>query len=321
MSAMSPVDPSGFGNIQGNLPWAGGAASGAGAFGGAAGAAYLGAYNSAVGMNESNYNNIMAGYQQTIGAQTSAQQAIQSGYSNLYNTVLGNVQASYAGQGQQLQNQAAQTQATGNQQLINRGLGNTTIQTSVDQGVNNQLAQQQQLLTGQEAGQMAQYGSQIGQAGLQNQEQGLQSTTGLSLDQLQFMGQANFAYPNAGLYAQLAQTEAQTNAMKNHPLPGAAPQGGGGPQVGYVPSNPYYGGTGAGDMGGGSFSSGSVAPAAGASWNTPNPAWAPQSQSGGGQGLFGALGDIAGASQQPLDYTQGYGNIYSQGDTGGGGDF
>lgn len=326
-------------NIGGALPWqAAGAASGAGAFaaGNPAGiaSAYQGAYNSALGMNESNYNNILAGYQQAIGAQTTAQQAIQSGYTGLYNTVLGNAANIYSGQAQQLQNQAQQNLASSSQQLIDRGLGNTTIQTSVNQGVNNQLAQQQQLLAGQEAGTMAQYGSQLGLAGLAAQQHGLDQTTGLALSQLNFMNSADFQYPSGQMYAQLAQVAAQNAAMRNNPPyggMGGMGLGGPGPQLGYVPGPTPGGiGSGTGDFGGGSFGSsmmggyGAGGTYANNSGFTPTAAaspygpadyggggdWAPVGPSAGDTAIAGALTGVAqGAPDAP---------VY---DYGGGGDF
>lgn len=259
---MNPIGlpPAASWGIGGNLPW-NSQGGGAGAFGadspGAVGQAYQGAYNSSLGMNESMYNNIMKGYQQAIQSQTTAQQAISAGYTNLYNSVLGNVEQQYAGQDTQLKNQAAQNLASSSQQLVDRGLGNTTIQTSVNQGVNNQLAQQQQLLTGQKAGQLAQTQSQLGLAGLSAQQSGLRDTTGLALSQLGFMNSMEAAYPNGDMYAKLAQQAGQNKAMRNNPMGGAGGFGGAnghpGPQLGYVPSNPYYGSGGTGDYGGGSF--------------------------------------------------------------------
>ena len=56
-------------------------------------ARYQGEYNTALNLNQSNYNNILAGYQQVIQAQIQAQQGIQQGYGDLSSSVLGDIQA------------------------------------------------------------------------------------------------------------------------------------------------------------------------------------------------------------------------------------
>ena len=325
---------SGFGGVQGNLPW-NAQGSGAGALSantpqGVAGA-YQGAYNSSLGMNQSNYASIMAGYGKTIAAHTSAQQAIMAGYSDVYNSVIGDARASYAAQGQQLQNQATQSGAKMQQYAIDHGFASSSVMSSLQQGVNNQLAQQQQQLTGQMVGQVAQYGSNIGLAGLNSQQHGLDAISGIQQNQLGFMASADFQYPNAGAYGNLAQMAGQTQAMRNNPLSGGAGNlsGGGrpGPQLGYSSSNPYYGGTGVGDVGGGSFGSGVASQAfagyGGGGGNAPNPAW----QMGGANytGGGGWMGQLAGNGYDASGYGGGgygaatpareaeYGGVYGGG--------
>ena len=82
--------------IAGSLPWGQG---GGGMFDymsasdpeKALAAHYNQAYNSALGMNQANYANILKGYQQTAAQQMGSQQGISRGYKNLLDSVLGKV--------------------------------------------------------------------------------------------------------------------------------------------------------------------------------------------------------------------------------------
>lgn len=265
-------------SIGGSLPW--GNAGGSAALGatdpGQIAAAYGGAYNNALAMNQSNYNNILSGYQQLVGNSSTAQSAISAGYGDLYNNVLGQISNSFGANAQQINTAANQQLSQGSQQLIDRGLGNTTVQQSLNRGVNTDL--QRQLLgnTNAQAQMTGSYMSQLGTQQLQSQQQGLNNTNQLAENQLGFMNSVQAQYPNAGLYASLAQQA----ALNKKPLSSGWGAGGAfgtpGPQLGYVPSNvdPIGPGGGYGSPGGTSgMVSAAGAPAS--SWNTPNPAYAP----------------------------------------------
>lgn len=247
MASFPGFDSPAYGQIGGNLPWGQGQGSGAGAFGATSpyqvAGAYQQAYNSSLAQNESMYTNIMAGYQKSLASQTTAQQAIQAGYSDLYNNVLGQVKNMYAGQSEGIDRASAQAGAKDSQQLIDRGLGNTTVQSSVNRGVESDRQYQQTLLTGQEAGTQAQYMSQLGMAGLQSQQHGVDAATGLQGRQLDFMNSMKAGYPDGGMYAGLAQQAAMNQANRRNPMTfGGGQQGGAGPKLGYVPGGgPYYG--------------------------------------------------------------------------------
>lgn len=217
-------------------------------------------YNNAYNANMGNYQAIVAGYNQALAQQTSSQQAISSGYTGLYNTIMGQVGNMYSGQQQQLENQAAQTNASMQQGAISKGLSNTSLSLDMQQGVNSNLAQNESLLAGQEAGTYAQYGSQIGEAALNSAQQGQGQYNQLAQGKYGNMAQVSFPYPNAAAYGQ--GSSLNSNAM---------------PQVGYVPSNPSYGSGGpSGDTGGGSFAGAAqpAAAAAGSSWNQADPNYA-----------------------------------------------
>ncbi len=165
---------------------------------------YASAYNSALAMNSSNYTNILAGYQQTLGQQTKAQDAIAGGYTDLYNNVLGQL----GNQGQTQRNQINRDYASGlgraGQQLIDRGLGNSTVQSSVNRGFEADRAMAGNALNEQVARQYADYASRLGTAGLDYRNQANMQNTGQSNRQLDWMNSVNSPYPDAGMYSQLA---------------------------------------------------------------------------------------------------------------------
>ena len=332
-------DFSGY-QFQSALPF--GNSSGAGAIGarspGQVAGAYQGAYNNALAMNQSNYQNVIGGYQRLLSQQTTAQQAIQSGYRNLYNDVVTRVEGIGRARAEQINRSSAAQLAASSQQLIDRGLGNTTIQSSVNRGVeaDRNLAQLQ--LSDQVAERTAGYMSNLGLAGLSAQERGLNDTNRIGLSQLGFMDSVQARYPDAGMYAQLAQGLGAANQGNR----GGGAYGGGsfygsgagrGQQLGYVPSQ-YYSGSGSVPYPVGAYSGG---------MNSGVNLMAPQTASTAyGGGTFdwgGAAGSIAGGVSglvqpgydKPAPTAYDFGGSVASGagggiadlglDYGGGGDF
>lgn len=270
-----------YGAIGGALPW-GGTGQQAGsmfaslgqepaAAGAALSRAYESAYNTALAQNQSNYNNILAGYQATLAAQTTAQQAIGAGYSNLYNEV----QRRLAGQGatRAADISAAATADLGQQtqSLIGRGLGNTTVANAIQRA--NQFDRQRQLTANTEAiaALQANASRDIGGAGLRFQQDAANANTALQARQLDWMNSINAPYPTAALYAQLAAQAGQTQqqranaaqlaSIQRAPVPQSMAPAYGmpsvpGPRLGYVPApTPTFGGAGYQAIGGGGYGS------------------------------------------------------------------
>jgi len=150
-------------------------------------------YQNMLSFAQQNYQNITSGYENVLANQRSAEAAVQAGYGNLQ----GNVQAMIGnvGAGQNLQNQQtyASAQANTQNQMINAGLGNTTImgQEQLKNTGNYAIAQNQ--LADQIAQLQAGYYSQIGLAGLNYQGQSVNADTALQAHQLDYM--ANQSYP------------------------------------------------------------------------------------------------------------------------------
>jgi hypothetical protein len=170
---------------------------------------YAGAYNSALGMNAANYQNILQGYQQTQAAQTSAQDAIQGGYTGLYNNVLAGIQGVGQSQAQAITDAYTQQSGQAAQGLISRGLGNSTVANSVQRGISLDQSKAQTALANQIAQLYAGYQSNLGLAGLNYQNQAAMQNTALNSQQLGWMNSVNAGYPQAGMYAQLAQMYGQ----------------------------------------------------------------------------------------------------------------
>lgn len=218
--------------IQGNLPFGGG---GAGAMAGPGGlqAAYASAYNSALDMNKANYQNILGGYQQLTAAQEADQRVITPGYAELMNGVLTGIDSIGGSQRQAIADQYAKASGAATQQLINSGLSNSTVASSVQRGLTLDRAKAENDLADRLAGTKAGYQAQLGQAGLSYQERALADRTGLGLQQLGWMNTVSAPYPDAGQYQQLAALYGQMEASK----------GGGGAGGGVGAGVPGVGGT------------------------------------------------------------------------------
>ncbi len=217
-AAPAPIGPQGggYGAIGGALPFSGG------------GGTYQGAYDAALNFNKANYNQILSGYQQTAASQQQAQQGIQAGYNNLTTSVLGKIQGIDASQRQALQDQYAQQRGETSQQLINRGLGNSTVQQSVDRGLLYNLDKGNIALTNATQGLNAQYQSQLGSQALGYASQAQQQNTALAQNQLAWMNSVNAGYPDASAYMKLAQMKGMSGGGAGG-FQGGVPGGGGTP--------------------------------------------------------------------------------------------
>lgn len=232
--------------IGGSLPFGGGGAGLFSGFGGSAqqsmanlGSNYQSAYNSALDMNRTNYGNILSGYQQTLGQNADARAAVGSGYDSLLQDVLGGIGS--MGQSRQRDINTNYTARSGQaaQQLIDRGLGNSTVQQSVQRGIGYDQARASNDLAEQIATTQAGFRSSIGQAGLNYRGQAIQQNDADAQAQLQWMNSVNAQYPDAGMYSQLAQQFGAANQQeqdRNRILAGAGSHGPPSAAGGYVPS-------------------------------------------------------------------------------------
>lgn len=323
---MTGFDGGGFYNSAGGaLPWGSGGAGALSGMGGSnpAGAIaqnYASGYQSALDMNKANYSNILSGYQGALRSQQAAQASIGAGYAGLTSSVLGGIQNIGNAQSQAITDRYRSEGGKANQQLIDRGLGNTTVQSAVTRGNEYDREKAQNLNTEAMAGLRAQYGSQLGLADLAQQRESYQNNTGLLGRQLDWMNSVNAKYPDASLYSGMLQQAGQKGGSGGGPnnLSGG---GGGTPGLGYsprpVPAN-YASGEAPGAYGGiGGFGGGSPYSSPYGS-NQPDPSWQPGGSNyggdyggmpaapmqgfgaaiyGGAQAAMGAFGGMAGYGQ------------------------
>lgn len=203
----------------GGLPWdSGGSSMFSGGLAGLA-QSYSNAYNAALRFNQQNYNNILGGYQTALQNQVGTENQIGQGYAGLTNQVLGDL--SHLGTTQRALNDREYAQQSGAmaQQMIDRGLGNTTVQQSMQRGLVSDRALANNQVAEQVGNMLANYRSQLGQAGLGFKERAMGMNTGLQQAQLNWMNSVNAPYPNASAYSDLAQMYgAQAQADKNRQM-------------------------------------------------------------------------------------------------------
>ncbi len=166
---------------------------------------YQQSYLGSLGLNQQLLGGLQTGYD-TLRSNADQQYGdISKGYQSLYGDVLGRI----AGTNQTNMNDintSYNARAGGaTQDLISRGLGNSTVQSAIQRGIEND---RQRALTGSQ-NQFAQlgagYASALGQAGLQSQQQGANLGANLGQAQLGMLERVNVPYPNAQMYSQLAQ--------------------------------------------------------------------------------------------------------------------
>ena len=287
---------------------------------------YASAYNAALSTNQQLYSNILSGYQSTLNQQTAAEGQISQGYNSLYNNVLGSIKGISASESQNISDVYNQAQGATQAQMTNQGLGNTTVSESMQQGNLLQEQKAQVALTNQTQGLTAGYMSQLGLAGLSYANQAAMQNTAEQNQQLQFMNTVMAPYPNAGMYAQLAQgygaMEAAQQARGLLSAPGGV-SGILGAGMGALPAQTPSIQTQAGGYGG-------MTAAQMAALSNP----AVNYGSGGGAGFFAGLGNqmygnaigsaVAGGAANAADANLGYGADLNLGEDDGasyGGDF
>lgn len=207
-------------------------------------------YEAMLNQAQSNYGNIMSGYQQTLAAQEQAQQGIQQGYNQLYGNVMGAISGIGRSQSQAIADQYAQQVGRSTQGLVSAGLGNTTVTSSVGRGLALDKAKADIALSNQLAQLKAGYMSQLGLAGLNYRNQAAMQNTALMGQQLGYG--ANYQRELGGWAMQGLGMDQQMRLAQMRGWGGGA--GGGGNYGMYRPPVNYGGGGGGGggyDTGGG----------------------------------------------------------------------
>jgi hypothetical protein len=217
----APPPQQGYG-IQGNLPFQAGAGALGSAIGGGVGAAYTSAYSAALAQNQTQYQNILQGYQQTAQRQQADQNSILQRFDNLGGQVMNTIQGVDQSQLQAIQNTYAQQQGQTAQGLINSGLGNTTVLGGMQQGNTTAEAQAETAVRNQFAQLEAGYQSQLGSQAANYANQATLQNTALAGQQLNWMNSVQMQYPNAQSYQNAAMYQGQLGQQQafaqQHPV-------------------------------------------------------------------------------------------------------
>jgi hypothetical protein len=205
------------------------------------GGAYHAADTSALAFNQALFNTTQQGYRDLLADQTTAQQAVAGGYGELadrvrqrneaigagYGQLQGDVLGDIAGLGasraRDIGDAYERSLAANQQRLISSGLGNSTVLGSIDRGLTTDRERALNENAERVSGLRADYRSRLGQAGLNFRERGLgmeaglgqaglafderaaANNAGLVQNQLGWMNTIQAPYPDAGMYAALAQ--------------------------------------------------------------------------------------------------------------------
>lgn len=134
------------------------------------------------------YQKILGGYQKALRGQAASQRAINAGYNQLQANVLGGLAASGTARSQEIADYYTEQSGRAQQQLVDRGLGNTTVASSLGARYNLDQAKAQTDLADKLANTRAGYQSQLGLAGLGYRDQANRQRAAIQGQQLGYMG-------------------------------------------------------------------------------------------------------------------------------------
>lgn len=167
-------------------------------------ASYTSAYNAARDLNQQMYSNQLAGHAERLSNYQAANASLMSGYRGLQRQVMRRLAGTNRANLQDIADSYTALSGQQSQQLIDRGLGNTTVQSAVLRGLAADHAKEATRSRGNFAQLMASQIGQIGSARLAAQERGMNFMSGLQADRLGMMERVSAPYPDPGMYAQLA---------------------------------------------------------------------------------------------------------------------
>lgn len=199
-------------------------------------ASYNTAYRNATNINQQLHENVQSGYAQMLRDFQAAQGGLQAGYRGLETRVLRRLRGSNRANIQDLSDKYTALSGQMSQQMIDRGLGNTTVQQSVQRGVAQDRAKEVTRSQGLYAQMMANAQMGIGGNALSAMQAGIMGASGIQQGAINAMERVSAPYPDPGLYAslaaQLAQGRIPTGGLPGMPGPSRpnSPIGGAGPQ-------------------------------------------------------------------------------------------
>lgn len=235
---------------------------------------YEGAYSNYVNLNKQLYDNINSGYARMLTDMRGAQAGLQAGYTGLESRVMQRLAGKNRANIRDIGNKYTALSGQMSQQMIDRGLGNTTVQQSIQRGLASDQAAETTRSREGYSKLMADYQTRIGGNALEARQQGISMMSGIQGRTLDWMNSITAPPPDPGLYAQLAAMERE-GRMPAGGFPGMpGPSRGNAPTGGYGPrGSAFYeagGGYDAGPMSGASLNMGGgpFQP------HVPDPAWA-----------------------------------------------
>lgn len=261
-------------------------------------------YQQALSNAQTQYSQISAGYNALLASQQAAEAQTIGGYNTLSNQVQGAIQGVTASQSQAIKDVYTQQSGQQQQQLINSGLGNSTVLSSVNRGLTLDEQKAQVALSNQQAQLQAGYLSSIGLAGLGYQGQATQANTalgaqGLSAQQAGVGVESQLYGGYAGAVNQQQALAQQLQLGQGQLRLGAS----GLQQQGYAQQQ-ALGQQAAAQQGQLGYQYAALAAQQGLGYNQPN-------------SLYGTGGSIWGTSQPNYGYGGGYGSSLGGGLSGG----
>lgn len=213
---------------------------------------YNSAYNAARGTNQQMYDKIQAGYAQMLAQSQQANAELDRRYGVLQKGVVNQLRGSNQSNIQDINDKYSAMSGQMSQSMIDRGLGNTTVQYAMQRGVAADQVKETTRSQNAFAQLMADTRSRLGGARLSALERGYGNLMGIQGKTLDWMNSVSMPYPDPGMYAQLAM--AQGSNVNPFGLGGSGLPGMPGPKLGptadwYAQQGRMMSGGGGGDSG------------------------------------------------------------------------
>lgn len=279
-------------------------------------------YQAALGMNQQLHQNVQTGYD---SLRQNTDQIYNNIYQNMesqYGDVLGRIAGTNTSNINDIGRNAQALSGQASQQMVSRGLGNSTVQQNMQRAIEADRARETTRSNEAFAQLGAGYANQIWQGRTAAQQNKAQAMAGLGTAQLGALERVNAGYPDAAMFGSLAQMYgAQSEAARNRKQlgPGSGFAQAGGASAGYSSSpSPWGSRTLGGGGGGGGYYGGGGYSGGGGGYYAP----ASAEQIAQGQNFYDAATGSNVFGDDRLNYDSGYGSMYQDnlpsGDWGGG---
>lgn len=191
---------------------------------------YAQGYQASLGLNDQLLRGTQGGYESLRQAVNDQYAGIKAGYDQLGTAVQNQLIGTNTTNLNDIQDRYRAASGAAAQAGIDRGIGNTTIALNMQRAIEQDAARARTDSQEKFAQLRAGYQSQIGQAGLGSQREGVGLGANLGQNQLAMLERTNIPYPDAGMFSKLAEMYgASAQAQQDRrDLEAAMPRGGGG---------------------------------------------------------------------------------------------